>query len=745
MVVRTLLKSGAAAVLSLTFVASALGYQQPAHQAMTVAAAGQSVLSTSSSILPLLQCSSPYPDNNACSLAYVQGAMGQAAYDEDDGKRGLAHFFDAQNGGAPGSIALNMFNPLDAQICAYLHQNFDLIYTSKSSICIYGTPVTFTSKASSEDWILSDSSLWQLSPFFHPDLPLFNCDTENPVPSDAYCDYVLAKSQLVLALTAPSPLARQLAGTTLFFNLGHVLHHIQDQAQPQHVRNDSHCDFPICQTFAQVGLPNALGAPSAYEAYTGVAVPASIALFTQLAANGPMPLNVLPGATSSTPTFALPTDFWSTGGTPPNLFGIGMSEFASYNFLSVGTGPTIGKNSLTPDPAHPQPSQFSQVLEEHVCTATVAGIPAPSGPELYLTGSVIDQLGAGPATSGSYQSYSNVLLGTISAPSLSELATRGLSTNPHWTATQNCVTYDRAMYLLVPQAIRYSAWFIDFMFRGSISATLTADGTLSITNNSQSETLTGGYPQLYADDGSGVRSPAGGTCAVDIPPGATVTCVVAPLPAPAPPSGNYLLVYTGTLGQEAQQVAYTSVAAPKSWDANADFSVNSNPNGPWTYLEDRTAMQAHPTSLPPGLEGWSSGLPVPDAMVIIKNITNSTITQSTRVLVPGLLVLDPEADVVAVSFTAPMAGTYNVQGKFTGADSVGNPHPVEIWLNAQPDPLWDADVLGPGDAESFTLLSLTLSAGDTLYFQVDTGFEGVACTYCYLSTGFDATITLAPQ
>jgi len=411
-----------------------------------------------------------------------------------------------------------------------------------------------------------------------------------------------------------------------------------------------------------------------------------------------------------------------------------MSEFTSYNFLSVGTGPIIGSTSLTPDPNHPQPRQFGQVLEEHVCTG---GTQAVSTSELYLTGSVIDQLGAGPAAGEPYQSYSNVLLGTIAAPSLITTATA-----PHWTVTQNCVTYDRAMYLLVPQAIRYSAWFIDFMFRGSISATLKQDGTLSITNNSQSEALTGGYPQLYADDQNGNRTAAGGTCQIAIPPGATVTCAVGPLPV-TPPSGKYLLVYSGTLGQEADQVAYTSVAAPNSWDANADFSGKSNPNGPWSYLEDRTAMSDFSMNYggTPGLQGWSSGLPVPNSIQIIKNTTNGTLTQSSRVLVPGLLVLDPENDVAAVSFKAPLAGTFNVQGKFTGADSVGNSHPVGIWLNN--NRIWNAQILGPGDVQLFNL-PVPLSVNDTLYFEVDTGSAG-QCTYCFLSTGFEATITPAPQ
>jgi hypothetical protein len=286
-----------------------------------------------------------------------------------------------------------------------------------------------------------------------------------------------------------------------------VLHHIQDQAQPQHVRNDPHCDAGLCQlmSLAITGL----GSPSAYEAYVGGIVPTNTARFTQLAMTGPQgPLNVLP-----TPAFTLPTDFWSTGGSAPNTFGIGLSEFDSYNFLSVGTSPMATSSSLAPDPAHRQPSNFVQQVRSTGCSA-----PNPQPDEvldqIYLTGSIIDNEGAGPASSGAYQSYVDVPLGILSG------AAKFGSSTTQWTVAQNCVTYDQAMYLLVPQAIRYSAWFIDFMFRGSISATVATSGALSITNNSQSEPMTSGVFQLYADDGSGNRSPVGNSCSLAaIPPG----------------------------------------------------------------------------------------------------------------------------------------------------------------------------------------------------------------------------------
>jgi len=63
-----------------------------------------------------------------------------------------------------------------------------------------------------------------------------------------------AKVAYLNALISETPAARYSATTQLFQNLGHVLHHVQDMAQPQHVRNDAHCDAPVCAVLASLGV-----------------------------------------------------------------------------------------------------------------------------------------------------------------------------------------------------------------------------------------------------------------------------------------------------------------------------------------------------------------------------------------------------------------------------------------------------------------------------------------------------------
>jgi hypothetical protein len=379
----------------------------------------------------------------------------------------------------------------------------------------------------------------------------------------------------------------------------------------------------------------------------------------------------------------------------------------------------------------PLPNAFQQRRLPLITTcAAPSQLKSPPETTLYLTGALADPQGAYPSES----LPSIAPLGMFSAAKTSGQAQQ-------WTVAQNCVTYDQAMSVLVPQAIRYAAWFIDFMFRGSISATLTSNGALSITNNSQSEPLTSGVFQLYADDADGNRSLVGSSCSVAaIQPNITDgSCVLGPLPTPYPPSGNYLLVFQGTIGQEANQVAFTSVSAPTHWDANADFSLVSNPNGPWTYLVNATPFMyaAQNFGGTAGLEAWWDGLGVPDSVGVIKNETNGTLTQGgTRVLVPGLLVMDPESQLAVITFTAPVAGAFSIQGEFTGADNVGNSHAVYIELNGVG--LWDSAIISYGGVAAFNL-NQTLAVGDVISFNVETGTLG--CAYCFLSTGFNATIS----
>lgn len=100
----------------------------------------------------------------------------------------------------------------------------------------------------------------------------------------------------------------------LFQTLGQIIHHLQDMAAPQHVRNDQHVDKPI------PGLYN----PSLYESYTKEARANLTPLLSGAGAEPIYSANA-PGA------FKTPRHFWK------NASGTGLAEFTNRNFVSAGT------------------------------------------------------------------------------------------------------------------------------------------------------------------------------------------------------------------------------------------------------------------------------------------------------------------------------------------------------------------------------------------------------------------------
>ncbi|MGH9455172.1 MAG: hypothetical protein ACRD2O_14515, partial [Terriglobia bacterium] len=106
---------------------------------------------------------------------------------------------------------------------------------------------------------------------------------------------------------------------SLFVSLGHAIHLIQDVAQPQHVRNDMHCDADICAN-TEVALVAAFGSfvplynPSLYESYTYEH--ANVAGYS-----GGYASVVLPTARS----------YWAGSN------GKGLAQFTNENFVSAGT------------------------------------------------------------------------------------------------------------------------------------------------------------------------------------------------------------------------------------------------------------------------------------------------------------------------------------------------------------------------------------------------------------------------
>jgi hypothetical protein len=186
-------------------------------------------------------------------------------------------------------------------------------------------------------------------------------------------------------------------------------------------------------------------------------------------------------------------------------------------------------------------------------------------------------------------------------------------------------------------------------------------------------------------------------------------------------------------------IAAPNLNADTTYDVVTGFSSASNPNGVWTYEYNSTAFtsaQGYSSVNGTGLPGWWTGAAVPNSLVVGQNVTGSTFVSTTLSLPTNNLWMDPESGTVSVLFTAPSAGTYTISGNFLGIDTHGNSHPVTILDDGTV--VWSGTISTYGQDDSFNFME-TLKAGDTISFDVGTGSAG--CTYCFLSTGLNGTVT----
>jgi hypothetical protein len=128
----------------------------------------------------------------------------------------------------------------------------------------------------------------------------------------------------------------------------------------------------------------------------------------------------------------------------------------------------------------------------------------------------------------------------------------------------NQFNYSQQADILIPKAVDYSAGLLNHFFRGSMAVQGDSSG-FTITNT----TMNGATPEdmngtfiLYYDDQTGNRQPVNGAIwTLSIPGGMTSASLSFTAPtSPAPAnSGQYTLVFQGTLGDETGAVAGTQV------------------------------------------------------------------------------------------------------------------------------------------------------------------------------------------
>ncbi|HXJ80190.1 MAG TPA: hypothetical protein VMS64_16095 [Candidatus Methylomirabilis sp.] len=238
--------------------------------------------------------------------------------------------------------------------------------------------------------------------------------------------YKDARESFYRGLTAQNGMEQEREIAHTFYALGHVIHLIQDMAQPQHTRNDMHPSF----------------------------IPSRASLMEQY-------INVFAGAlrvifdfdSAAIPVTTRPRDLWVTA-TGDQMTGRGMAEFSNINFVSAGTNfSDLRTGAIGRD--YPRPaldtSDFTRSSPNDSCHD---GMHAP-GQLVFYANALIDPTSAAPRR--------NERMTTFSIFD-QHLIARGRS--PIFAL--NCFNLDAAASILLPRAVSYSAALLQYFFRGRI-------------------------------------------------------------------------------------------------------------------------------------------------------------------------------------------------------------------------------------------------------------------------------------
>lgn len=177
------------------------------------------------------------------------------------------------------------------------------------------------------------------------------------------------------------------------------------------------------------------------------------------------------------------------------------------------------------------------------------------------------------------------------------------------------------------------------------------------------------------------------------------------------------------------------------WNAADDYSATSNSPAPWSYgayhYYDSSSFVLVPSHATSGiLDVWYWGGFFQD--MTYKNTSSTSVYGNCAdwCLQPGTLALHPSSDStypVAMRFTAPGDGDFDVDVTFTPIDRQSNLIQVSVFVNGAV--MFNDQLTTWGTTASFSD-TLTLAAGDTIDFVV-----GNAGNWVNDGTDLDATIT----
>jgi len=178
--------------------------------------------------------------------------------------------------------------------------------------------------------------------------------------------------------------------------------------------------------------------------------------------------------------------------------------------------------------------------------------------------------------------------------------------------------------------------------------------------------------------------------------------------------------------------AQTPQITHPDYDAVRDFSIQSNPNGAWSYGWESSlggALNLYTvtdTTSFPGMSAWlASGTYYFVPPYVAHNDTGKVLCLPGRNCIPPAYLHvhpGPNGELTVVRWTAPSSGKFLIEGAFEGLDPSGPTTDVHVLVNSTKSLL-----SGPITSYQWPLrfkLNLKVSAGDTVDFAVGFGKNG---------------------
>jgi len=404
----------------------------------------------------------------------IESLMKYGSYFEDDEEtlRPLSHFYDPVN-----DIALNVPG-MDLAAA--------LVQLTGKNVVVEKSP----------DWVTEDGNI-------------------NIVSQDF--SYKDAMNSFHLALTSTTDTERKQHWGKVFQTLGQMIHHMQDMSQPQHVRNDDHCEG-VLKCFGRHD-------PSWYEKYTGQVIFGDYTKHT-------FPNNLKPSAINyPIPVFPTAREFWTTRATDSIQNRRGIADFTNRNFVSRDTNfyvDGITNDFTTYKYTYPQPHQGTNAESlvnlradgQAICDRLKSSNPSISFPTdgctLDFVSSTVNDFNNGVPQVVSTNSRASTY--SLFSQKLNDY---GLNAEIDWgdgnvtvsrVFSLNEFNHDSSHNYLIPRAVAFSAGLINHFFRGEIE--LTKDLAVAIPDGWQissflNEEMEGVFT-LYYDDVNGNRKPVTG-------------------------------------------------------------------------------------------------------------------------------------------------------------------------------------------------------------------------------------------